>query len=68
MSEPTDLGKLTPVKNKKPRGNEQSKYLATKLDFPKHGVKAVLFRPGELVRPLARALRQKDDIPETLNP
>lgn len=57
------LGRLIRVKNKKPKGNEEKEYLATKLEFPDHGEQNVMFRPDELVRPLARALRQKDDLP-----
>jgi len=61
--ENNNLGKLTKVKNKRPRGNEQKEYLATKLEFPEHGVQDLMFRPDELIRPLKRALRQKDDLP-----
>jgi len=59
----SNLGKLTKVKNKRPRGNEQKEYLATKLEFPEHGVQDLMFRPDELIRPLKRALRQRDDLP-----
>jgi len=67
-SDPNSLGRLTRVKNKKPRGNEKSDYLATKLDFPDHGVMPVMFLRDELRRPLARALLQKDDMTETQQP
>lgn len=57
-----DLGKLRPMKNKKPKGNEKQDYLATSLEFPEHGIQPVVFLPGELHRPMQRAIRNKNDL------